>query len=518
MIKSVCIVPDCAKKELALGLCWKDYEAWKSGDVTIQPAEKLCRQCGDPVPIRRGPRDYCDAACKQAARGSCTFEGCDKPMDHLSLCIGHVAQKRSGRELTALQQHRSPGSAQQRDELGRKYCPGCSCWVEAARFHVDRQTSDGAATVCADCARSRALTNRYGITSADYGLLLEQQGGQCRICLEPPGWKALAVDHDHGCCPDGKTCGRCIRGLLCEYCNPGLGMLYDNPDLLARAAEYLRRPFLILPPPLVPARKVPATPGSAPGMTGRLGADTAERSCSVRDCKRRHGQMGFCRRHYEQWRNGIGDLTPEPRYCGGCGAEVPVRKSRRDFCDTACRKASEVQCRYGGCGNVVRQRQLCAGHLDQQARGEQLAPLVYESRRQRGAPLLRDEGGRKFCPGCQDWRHPESFGSATCTPDLLANTCLDCCRSATLKAKYGITLTQYEWILAEQGGGCAICSTTDGRKRHAVDHDHGCCPGERTCGRCLRGLLCIPCNMGIGFFREREKSLRRAAEYVRGQL
>lgn len=73
-----------------------------------------------------------------------------------------------------------------------------------------------------------------------------------------------------------------------------------------------------------------------------------------------------------------------------------------------------------------------------------------------------------------------------------------------LKHKFNITLERYNEMLAAQGGGCDICGQPETMVRHekvaalAVDHDHACCPGARSCGKCVRALLCNVCNQAIG--------------------
>jgi hypothetical protein len=61
---------------------------------------------------------------------------------------------------------------------------------------------------------------------------------------------------------------------------------------------------------------------------------------------------------------------------------------------------------------------------------------------------------------------------------------------------FGLTPGEYAELLAYQGGTCAIpnCRANGTRKRLAVDHDHACCPGPESCGRCVRGLVCGPHN------------------------
>lgn len=91
-------------------------------------------------------------------------------------------------------------------------------------------------------------------------------------------------------------------------------------------------------------------------------------------------------------------------------------------------------------------------------------------------------------------------------------------RSRDLNETYGIRFCQYQALLERQSGGCAICGRQDpighGRRFH-VDHDHQCCSGKKSCGKCIRGLLCSNCNTLLGLVSDHPGTLERAAEYIR---
>lgn len=85
------------------------------------------------------------------------------------------------------------------------------------------------------------------------------------------------------------------------------------------------------------------------------------------------------------------------------------------------------------------------------------------------------------------------------------------------RTRYSITVEQYEARLAEQGGCCAICGRTqeENGARLSVDHDHECCPMKgRSCGKCIRGLLCNSCNTGMGHLGDDPDRLLAAAAYI----
>lgn len=81
-------------------------------------------------------------------------------------------------------------------------------------------------------------------------------------------------------------------------------------------------------------------------------------------------------------------------------------------------------------------------------------------------------------------------------------------RGYALKRKYGITLEQYEELLAKQNHSCAVCErpASDFPTSLAVDHDH-------KTGR-IRGLLCTHCNYRMVAKHRDGALLRKIADYI----
>lgn len=76
--------------------------------------------------------------------------------------------------------------------------------------------------------------------------------------------------------------------------------------------------------------------------------------------------------------------------------------------------------------------------------------------------------------------------------------------------RYGLTIEQYDSMLIEQGGGCAICKVQTGNRtgsRLHIDHCHDS-------GR-VRGLLCSSCNMLLGCAGDSIEHLLDCISYLR---
>lgn len=103
---------------------------------------------------------------------------------------------------------------------------------------------------------------------------------------------------------------------------------------------------------------------------------------------------------------------------------------------------------------------------------------------------------------------------ATNPSKIAAQRAADVASGRNRERKYGLAPGQYTAMLAEQDNRCASCGSEFGGEIPHIDHDHACCPGQGSCGKCVRGLLCHRCNNGLGCFSDDPDRLRQAITYL----
>ncbi|MET7815131.1 endonuclease domain-containing protein [Streptomyces sp. NPDC005395] len=88
--------------------------------------------------------------------------------------------------------------------------------------------------------------------------------------------------------------------------------------------------------------------------------------------------------------------------------------------------------------------------------------------------------------------------------------CKPCNAERVRLRHYNLTREFVDRLLLIQEGKCAICGTPGSAEATMhIDHDHACCPGRRSCGACVRGLLCNRCNHhGLGWYEGLPPELR----------
>lgn len=77
----------------------------------------------------------------------------------------------------------------------------------------------------------------------------------------------------------------------------------------------------------------------------------------------------------------------------------------------------------------------------------------------------------------------------------------------------------FDALWEAQGGLCASCHrpmVRGGRDQNSacVDHDRRCCPGKKSCGKCVRGVIHRNCNLVLGYAKDDLRVLRSAIEYL----
>lgn len=152
---------------------------------------------------------------------------------------------------------------------------------------------------------------------------------------------------------------------------------------------------------------------------------------------------------------------------------------------------SDLVCQVDGCEKPCTGAKYCNGHRQNNALyGTPTPTWICFGCKQETPWRPAPKGHRIHCADCESLLN--AYG------DMIP-------RSFKAWCVHHITKVDYIKMLVAQGFCCKICKGKTASEHRTVapsglyiDHDHACCPGERSCGKCVRGLLCNSCNIAIG--------------------
>jgi hypothetical protein len=125
-----------------------------------------------------------------------------------------------------------------------------------------------------------------------------------------------------------------------------------------------------------------------------------------------------------------------------------------------------------------------------------------------------EETGLRKCTMCKNLRPISEFPKYSQHRLNGGGRCKECAARSWIKYRYKIEPELFFEMVRRQKGLCAICqadlelSSESARRRKfaAIDHCHQT--------GAVRGLLCQPCNSGMGFLGDSAERLRQAAQYL----
>ena len=85
-------------------------------------------------------------------------------------------------------------------------------------------------------------------------------------------------------------------------------------------------------------------------------------------------------------------------------------------------------------------------------------------------------------------------------------------RMSQARRNHGMEPADWAALWDSQDGRCYLCRCELVEGKMHIDHDHRCCPPNRSCRICRRGIACGTCNQSIGFAGDDPDRLHRMAD------
>jgi hypothetical protein len=216
---------------------------------------------------------------------------------------------------------------------------------------------------------------------------------------------------------------------------------------------------------------------------------------------------------------------PVTRDCGQCGKQFSYAAKAGmppKYCSDGCRAASALDDLRIRVGCDIGERTLVCQHCGKvftytKGMGPQRMYCGERCKANAGAALQakRDAERVRRCYKCDTAENVVTQGKPICKDCRKEDRDRRDYNRRRRLSLYGLTVKQFDEMLAKQRGKGAICSTDDpGARGWHVDHDHDCCPGTGSCGACVRGLLCKRCNLMLGNAKDSTDILAAAMKYL----
>lgn len=142
--------------------------------------------------------------------------------------------------------------------------------------------------------------------------------------------------------------------------------------------------------------------------------------------------------------------------------------------------------------------------------------------------------GLRNCPKCDTDKPFDEFYQRT--DGRSQSYCMDCARVASNDSRarlarertpeereqwnltrrlkrFNLSAELLTELLETQGDEC-ICGAPLSISTLYIDHNHSCCPHDGSCGRCVRGVLCVNCNTALGHIKDDPDRALALATYL----